>query len=211
MNINIEKNLIEIAKKEIDNTDPSHDFCHALRVLRIAKFIAKEENADEDIIIPSALFHDVISYPKNDSRRMLSSDESAQFVEKILKEIDFPLSKIEKVSCSIRCCSFTKNIKPDLLESKILQDADGLEATGAIAIMRTFSSSGILKKAFYHPDDPFCTKREPDDSKYAIDLFFTRLLKIKERLYTKTAKKLAQQRTSFLNIFLEELKKEFEI
>ncbi len=211
MDIDIEKNLIKIAKKEVDNTDPSHDFYHALRVLNIAKFIAKEENADEDIIIPSALFHDVVNYPKNDIKRMLSSDESAEFTEKILREINFPLDKIEKVSYSIKCCSFTKNIKTDLLESKILQDADGLEATGAIAIMRTFASAGILKNPFYNLEDPFCIKRKPNDSKYAVDLFFTRLLEIEKRLHTDTAKKLVQQRKIFLNTFLNQLKKELEI
>jgi len=94
------------------------------------------------------------------------------------------------------------------LEAKILQDADGLEATGAISIMRTFSSAGSMRKAFYHPSDPFCTKRQPDDMRYALDLFHSRLLVVKDRMNTASAKQIAVRRTGFLKEYLRELKLE---
>jgi uncharacterized protein len=197
--------LIATASKQYDKNDPSHDIDHALRVLSLSQKIARAENADLDIVIPAALFHDVISYPKNHPKRLLSSEESANFIKNILKKSDtFSKQKIDKVYEAIKVCSFTKGIQPTFLEAKILQDADRLEAMGAISIMRTFSSAGVMNRRFYDPVDPFCKKRKPDDSKYALDLFFTRLLVIQKRLHTRTAKTIAKQRLRFLKSFLIE-------
>ena len=213
MNKKLRGNLIEIARKKIESHDPSHDFLHASRVLLMAEKIAIIENADMDIIIPAALFHDVKNFPKDHPKRALSSYESAKFTSKILKKIDsFPEDKIASVVEAIECCSFSKGIMPSLLEAKILQDADGLEATGAISIMRTFSSSGSMQRQFYEPKDPFIFKRDHDDSVYALDLFFSRLLQVEKRMHTKIAKKIARRRTVFLEKFLKELEMElFEI
>ena len=206
MKESLKKRLINIAKKETSKHDPSHDINHTLRVLAIAEKIAKAEKADLDIIVPAALFHDVINYPKNHHKRLSSSKESAEFAKKILKKIKyFPENKIEQVYRSIDLCSFTKGLKSDFIEGQILQDADSLEATGAVAIMRTFSSAGIMNKTFYDVLDPFCRKRKPDDKRYALDLFFTRLLVVQGRLYTKTAKNIVKKRVSFLKVFLKEL------
>lgn len=201
--------LLKIAEERINGDDPAHDLNHAFRVLLTAEKICKKEKADMDVIVPGALFHDIVNYPKNDPRRSQSADESAEFVKNILNNIgDYPKEKIEKVSIAIKSCSFSKGIISDLLEAKILQDADGLEATGAISIMRTFASTGSMKRTFYHTEDPFAKNRQPDDMKYALDLFFTRLLKVKERMHTETAKKIAERRTNFLKKFLKELELE---
>ncbi|EKE18540.1 MAG: hypothetical protein ACD_9C00301G0002 [uncultured bacterium] len=209
MNKKLRSELIEIAKKVIENHDPSHDFLHAFRVLLMAEKIAISENADLDIIVPSALFHDVKNFPKNHRKRALSSSESAKFTSEILNKIStFPKNKISNVIESIESCSFSKGIMPELLEAKILQDADGLEATGAISIMRTFSSSGGMGRQFYEPNDPFVLKRNHDDSIYALDLFFSRLLQVEKRMHTKIAKKIAKRRTMFLGKFLRELEME---
>ena len=89
-----------------------------------------------------------------------------------------------------------------------MQDADRLEATGAIAIMRTFCSTGQMKRKFYNPEDPFCRNHEPDPLNYAIDLFYKRLLKVKDLMNTKTAIELAEKRTEFLRQFIIQLEKE---
>ena len=211
MNIKLKEKLIDIAKQRISNDDPSHDFLHALRVLVVAEQIAKEEKADLDIVVPAALFHDLVNHPKNDPHSKDAPNESAELAKQILEEIkEYPKKKIEKSQTAIRCCSYSRGILPELLEAKILQDADGLEATGAISIMRTFSSTGSMKRIFYHQRDPFCKDREPDDLKFALDLFFTRLLKLKARMNTATAKKMAQRRTLFLQAFLRELELELK-
>jgi len=211
MDTELKNQLIKIAKKRISDTDVSHDFEHALRVLSNAERIAKEENGDFDIIVPAALFHDLIVYPKNHPDKHKSQEESAEAAEKILSFFDnFPKEKIEKIKICILECSFSKDIIPELLESKILQDADGLEATGAISIMRTYSSTGQMKRPFYNSEDPFCENRKPNDLKFALDLFYERLLKVTDRMHTKTARKIAKRRTDFLITFLKEFKLELE-
>lgn len=209
MNYQIKKQLLTIAKEKIPSHDVSHDFEHALRVSSNAEKIAKNEGGDLDIIIPAALFHDLIVYPKNSKHTHKSQEDSAKAAEKILISLPyFPKEKIEKVKTCILECSFNKGIIPKLLDSKILQDADSLEATGAISIMRTYSSTGQMKRPFYNPKDPFCQKRKPDPNNFALDLFYMRLLKVLERTHTKTAKKIALRRTKFLHNFLKELKLE---
>ncbi len=209
MNDLIKKRLIELAKKKILENDSSHDIDHAFRVLSIAQTLAKDENADLEIVIPAAIFHDVICYPKNHKNRHNSSIESALFAKEALeKDKDYPSEKIDLVYQSIINCSFSKGTTVDFIEGKILQDADSLEATGAISIMRTFASAGSMNMSFYNTLDPFCVNRLPDNSKYALDLFYTRLLVIKDRLHTKAAKEIAEQRTAFLLLFLDQLKKE---
>lgn len=207
----LKNQLIKIAKKKISDTDVSHDFEHALRVLSNAEKIAKKENGDLDIIVPAALFHDLILYPKNHPDKLKSQKESAKAAKKILMSFaNFPKEKIKQVEICILECSFSRGIRPKLLESKILQDADGLEATGAISIMRTYSSTGQMKRPFYNSEDPFCENREPNAQKFAVDLFYERLLKVGERIHTKTAKKIAKRRTDFLHKFLKELKLELK-
>lgn len=164
-----------------------------------------------NIVVPSALFHDLVTYSKDDPRSKNAPSDSAELAKPILEGTnEYPSDKIDRVQIAIRSCSYSKGIVPDLLEAKILQDADGLEATGAISIMRTFSSTGSMKRLFYHPTDPFCRKRQPDDLRYALDLFYTRLLQVKGRMNTETAKEIAERRTLFLKQFLDELRLELE-
>jgi uncharacterized protein len=211
MNTQLRDNLIQIAKERISCGDTSHDFEHALRVLSNAERISLKEGGDLDIIVPSALFHDLIVYQKDNPDKYKSQEESAELAEKILLALtDFPSSKIAMIKTCILECSFSRGIIPDSIESKILQDADGLEATGAISIMRTYSSTGQMKHPFYNSEDPFCENRTPDAHTYALDLFYERLLKVTMRMHTKTAKDISIRRTDFLFKFLDEFKLELE-
>ena len=209
MDKNIRNKLINIAKEKIGSDDSAHDFSHAMRVLKNVELIAKHENADLEILIPAAIFHDIIIYPENDERSKNAQDESAQFAKETLDSLEgYPKEKIPAVEYAIKTCSYSKNLQHKTLEAKVLQDADSLEATGAIAVMRTFASTGQMKTSFYCETDPFCDNRTPNSKKYGLDLFFNRLLVVKERIYTKTAKDIAERRTQFLNSFLDELKNE---
>ena len=207
---NIIKNkLVNIVKQRMQEDDPSHDIYHTLRVLKNAEYIAKKEGGDLDIIVPSTLFHDIICYPKNSEMSIYSASESANFAVEVLKELsEYPKDKISKVYISIEECSFSKNINPTSLESKILQDADRLEATGAISIMRTFTSAGLMNSKLYNYEDPFCKKREPDSLNYALDLFYKRLLRIQHVMHTQAARSLAQKRSKILYEFLNSLEEE---
>ncbi|MGL4569589.1 MAG: HD domain-containing protein [Clostridium sp.] len=201
--------LIAITKEHFTGNDSAHDIYHTLRVLKNAEFIACREMGDLDVIIPSALFHDIICYPKNSYKSKYSTSESANFAVSVLKTLTgFPRYKISKVHTSINECSFSKQIIPELLESKILQDADRLEATGAISIMRTFASAGMMNSKLYNFEDPFCKERSPESLRYALDLFYNRLLIVKDAMHTKTGKRIAEKRTKILYDFLNALEEE---
>lgn len=206
MNDEQRQDLVQEARKHINDEDPSHDFLHALRVLALAEKIALQEQGDADIVIPAALFHDAINYPKNEPRAALASVHSAQLVKQILtKKNWFPREKIDAVGNAIERCSFSKNLPKERLEEHIVQDADLLESLGAISVARTFASTGQLKRPFYDASDPRGTTREiARPLTNALDLFPVRLFKAKERLYTHTAKKIAERRDAFLHLFYQE-------
>ena len=204
-------NVLDSIKNEIikimDN-DPAHDFDHIMRVYTNAKKIVKEEKADEKLVLSAALLHDIVSYPKSSKRSKFSSIDSAKKSKIILKKYGFSEKEITIVSDAIKDHSFSQNKVPETLEGKILQDADRLDALGAIGIARVFATSGSLNRPFYNIDDPFCTKRNPDDDLWAIDHFFNKLLKLESLMNTRSGKIEAKKRTRVLKEFLKQLKNE---
>ncbi|NTW14256.1 MAG: HD domain-containing protein [Candidatus Moranbacteria bacterium] len=211
MNEILENELIDIARANHSAIDPSHDFQHALRVFNLSKKIAKMEGADLDIVTPASLFHDAVVYPKNSEQSRNETAESAALVGDVLRDLPgYPAEKIAAVQTCILQCSFSKGIVPETIEGKILQDADRLEATGAISIMRTFSSGGQMSQPFYSAEDPFYEKTEPEAFGSGIALFHQRLLVVEKGMHTEFARKIARRRTKFLNDFLDELKLELK-
>jgi uncharacterized protein len=103
---------------------------------------------------------------------------------------------------------FSKGIVPAKLEARILQDADRLDALGAIGIARVFLTGGVLGRALYNPVDPFCRSREPDDKRWNLDHFFRKLLKLESGMHTRTARKLAARRADVLKRYLSDLQRE---
>lgn len=200
--------LVAIAEERQTKEDPSHDIQHVMRVCNMAIQIAESVNADLEIVIPAALFHDVVVYAKNSPQTKSENVESAAMAEEILTNIaSYPKEKIAAVKTCIIECSFSKGIQPSLLESSVLQDADMLEATGAIAIFRAASSGGQMKRMFYNPQDPFCVQG-PVENRSNLDLFYRRLLIVEPRMHTEYAKKIAKRRIEFLHSFLAELREE---
>ena len=211
MTINLEQIMISV-KLLLRNQSPAHDFQHLLRVYRNAEMICKkeQEGADSDIVLAAALLHDLVVYPKGSSKTLDSADDSAEIAEKILSECSFyPAEKIKKVAYAIRIHSYSKKATPATLEGKILQDADRLDAIGAIGIARTFSVGGSENRSLYNPADPFYeTDRELNDTKWTLDHVKKKLLILKNSMHTKTAKEIAEERTAFIELFLNQLRKE---
>ena len=170
----------------------------------------KEKGADLDVVLASALLHDLVVYPKGSMKAKHSADESADIAKKILYEHNYYSSeKIEKIVYAIRTHSYSKKLIPSTLEGKILQDADRLDAIGAIGIARTFSVGGSENRSLYNSKDPFCeSDRELDDTRWTLDHIKKKLLILKNSMHTKTAKELAEQRTDFIESFLNQLKSE---
>jgi uncharacterized protein len=203
------EDLKQEAEKRLEGRDPAHDFQHIMRVYRNAELIGKEEGADMQVLLASALLHDLVVYPKGSSKRSKSSDDSADLAEKILAKRGWPKDRIDKVSYCIRTHSYSKRIVPSTLEGKVLQDADRLDALGAVGVARTFSVGGSENRKFYNPADPFCRqKREPQDRLWTMDHFKAKLLKLHKTMHTKAAKKAAKKRVRFMKEFLRQMAKE---
>lgn len=205
--------VLDLIKQDViaimDN-DPAHDFEHVMRVYHNAQKIVKKEKANLKLVLSAALLHDIVSYPKSSKRSKLSSIDSAKKSKLILKKYDFTVEEITVVSDAIKEHSFSQNKIPQTLEGKILQDADRLDALGAIGIARVFATSGSLSRSFYNIDDPFCNKRNPDDDIWAVDHFFNKLLKLESLMNTTSGKIEAKRRTRILKEFLKQLKQEIQ-
>jgi uncharacterized protein len=194
--------------KEIMNNDSAHDFEHIMRVYKNAQKLCKQEKANVKLVLSAALLHDLVSYPKSDKRSKMSSIESAKKSKSILRKYDYSEEEIVIISDAIRDHSFSQNKVPVTIEGKILQDADRLDAIGAIGIARVFATGGSLKRPFYNIDDPFCKTRKPDDKIWTVDHFYKKLLNLESLMNTKSGKIEAKKRTKVLKEFLKQLKHE---
>ena len=194
--------------KKIMENDSSHDFEHVVRVYKNAQKICKKEKANEKLVLSAVLLHDIVSYPKSHKRSKTSSIESAKKSKQILKKYDFSEDEIEIISDAIRDHSFSQKKTPETIEGKILQDADRLDALGAIGLARVFATGGSLKRPFYNIEDPFCKSRFPNDKIWTVDHFFQKLLTLESLMNTKSGKSEAKKRTKVLKDYLKQLKQE---
>ncbi len=194
--------------RKIIVNDSAHDFEHIMRVYKNTQKLCKKEKANEKLVLCAVLLHDIVSYQKSDKRSKNSSADSAKKAKTILKKYDFTENKITLILNAIRDHSFSQKRTPQTIEGKILQDADRLDALGAIGIARVFTTGGLLKRPFYNIDDPFCKKRNPDDKTWTVDHFFQKLLKLESLMNTKSGKLEAKKRTRVLKEFLKQLKQE---
>jgi len=198
------ENLKKIARQKLGKNDPAHDFQHVMRVYHNAERICKTENGNKKLILSAVLLHDIVKSTNGTN----SADASAKLSEKILEKNSFSNDEISVICDAIREHSFSKRKIPSTIEGKILQDADRLDAIGAIGLARVFSFSGSNNRPFYDPTDPFSKTRPLNDKKWALDHFFQKLLLLQEKMNTKTGKSLAKKRTKILKNFLKEIKNE---
>jgi uncharacterized protein len=202
--------LEAIAAARCVDAEPAHDFLHVLRVTENAHRIAVAEGANVTVVVISSLLHELFNYPKNHPESHLSGEVCAEHAAQVLSSEGYPEETIEAVCYGIRCHSFSRGIIPDTLEAKVLQDADRLDAIGAIGIARCFSTGATMARPFYQTADPFCTMREPNDKEWTLDHFYRKLLKIPATLHTATGRRMAEERTAFMHRYLAQLEKEIQ-
>jgi len=190
--------------------DNAHDLAHIKRVVKNAELILKTEKADTEIVITAAWLHDCLILPKNHPDRKKASILAAVKASRFLKSTSFPDIKIKDVAHAIEAHSYSAGIQAQTKEACIVQDADRLDALGAIGIARCFLIGGSMNRALYNPTDPFCTERDPDDTKWNIDHFYEKLLKLPQTMNTQSAKKEALRRADFMKGYLERLREEIE-
>ena len=211
--IDSKKNTIaEITLEDIkvmyEAADSAHDFSHIMRVYKTAQKIGEAEGADMMVLLPAALLHDVGAESKLSGASAESDAFRLRIAEEFLKKKSFPEDLIKKVLYAIDVHRFSKGIVPTTKEAKILQDADRLDAMGAIGIARVFMTGGAVGRKFYSPEDPFCRTRVPDDKMWNLDHFFKKILKLESGMYTETARMIARRRATVLERYLEDLLEE---
>jgi uncharacterized protein len=196
-------------KRMLQDRDPAHDFYHTMRVYKNAKLIGRREGTNMEVLLLAVLLHDLVVYPKGSAKSSKSSDESADLAENILQSYGYPQDQTNQICYCIRAHSYSKRLVPASLEGRILQDADRLDALGAIGIARTFSVGGSENRSFYNLDDPFCrTDRALNDKQWTLDHFQLKLLKLEDFMHTRTGKKIARERTRFMMLFIRQLQRE---
>jgi len=200
--------LEEIAREAARPAEPAHDFGHVRRVAAGACAVAEAEGADLDIVLPAALLHELFSLPKDDPDSPRSGILCAGRAADALRGEGYPEANIEPIAYCIRVHPFSLGVTPETLEAKVLQDADRLDALGAVGVARCFAVGTALGRPFYDPDDPFCCTREPDDKQWTLDHFPQKLLRLPETLHTTTARAMARERVAFLEVFLAQLERE---
>ena len=207
MNEHFEAQFLEYIEAEMEQ-DLAHDLNHVLRVVKTAKVLCKEEGAQLEVVLPAAYLHDCFSFPKNHPDRANSSQIAAQKALTFLDSIDYPSEFYSQISHAIISHSFSANVTPETLEAQIVQDADRLDAIGAIGIARCLQVSTNLGVRLYNPDDPFAQNRELNDKQNCADHFFVKLFKLKDLMNTPSARIEAKIRTEFMQDYLRQLKRE---
>lgn len=189
----------------------SHSFDHVIRVYNLALKIAKGGDADLDILKSAILLHDISRLKEDKGEVKDHSEHGAEVAKEILKKMNFPGDKIEKVCYAIRVHRHSKGIKAETKEAQILQDADRLDALGAITIGRMFSTGGKIGRPLHNPEVPFGKIHPGYYSESTIHGFHAKILKITpETFNTERAKKIATKRYAFVKKFLKQFQLEWE-
>ncbi|EMV9402871.1 TPA: phosphohydrolase [Klebsiella michiganensis] len=190
--------------------DAAHDISHFRRVWATAQQLAEETAADRLVILTACYFHDIVSLAKNHPERSRSSAMAAEKTLAILQSAfpDFPPERYAAVLHAIESHSFSAAVAPQSEEAKIVQDADRLEALGAIGLARVFAVSGALNNSLFDARDPFADRRELDDKTYALDHFQCKLLRLPKTMQTEKGRAMAVHNARFLVQFMAKLSAE---
>ena len=204
-----EQRFVEYLKSH-ETDDHSHDLSHFQRVWKTAqKIIAGESRPVNQLVVMTACyFHDIVTLPKNHPDRSKTSQLAAVKTGEILAELVFPQELIPAVCHAVEAHSFSANIPTQTAEAEIVQDADRMEAIGAIGLARVFYTGGKMGSKLFHAEDPWAENRELDDRQYSVDHFFCKLLTLGETMKTQPGRDLAEENTDYLRGFLDKLREE---
>lgn len=214
MNKNVIQNTVDFVKEKLQGAEAGHDWFHIERVWKLSKNIAAHENCNLEVVELAALLHDIADPKFHGGDETLALTISQDFLEsqKVSPEM------IGQVLFIIKNVSFkNRNEAPEILplELKIVQDADRLDAIGAIGIARTFNFGGFKNNLMYDPELPPQLEMSKEEYKKnqgtTINHFYEKLLLLQELMHTETAKKIASERHDFMLKFLGEFYKEWNV
>ena len=210
---NIVNNTIVFVKQKLENAEGGHDWFHIERVYKNALLIAEGEACNLMIVRLSALLHDIADSKFNDGDETVGPQMAREFLEaQNLDEVS-----LNQVILIIENISFKGGHVLKEFSSKefdIVQDADRLDAIGAIGIARAFNYGGFKNRPLYNPEivpNLHMSKEEYKNSEApTINHFYEKLLLLKDKMHTKTAKKIAQDRHYFMEGFLSQFYAEWD-
>jgi len=154
------------AARTLASADPAHDWLHVTRVERSAEQIAEAEGAATAIVRAAATLHEVFSYPKDHPESHRSGERCAEVALEMMRDEQVDEADARSVAECIRVHPFSAGITPTSLEARVLQDADRLDAIGAIGVARCFATCAKMNRPFYDEADPFARNREHDDKRF---------------------------------------------
>lgn len=205
---------INFVKEKLEGAEAGHDWFHIERVWKLSKKIAEKEGGNLEVIELSALLHDIADPKFHNGDETLALKISQNFLEEIHVEGEL----IEQVLFVIKNISFKNRAEaPENppLELQIVQDADRLDAIGAIGIARTFNFGGFKNNLMYHPEIKPNLGMNKEEYKKSngttINHFYEKLLLLKDLMNTETAKKIASERHDFMLQFLDKFYKEWNV
>jgi uncharacterized protein len=188
--------------------DPGHGPAHLERVVATALRLAAEEGARPEVVLPAAWLHDCVHVAKDSPDRASASQLAAEHALRFLEAAGYPRDVLPDIRHAIEAHSYSAGIPPRTVEAKVVQDADRLDALGAIGLTRCIAVGAALGRPVYEPGDPFCRSRAPDDRGASVDHFYTKLLKLAGTMQTEAGRREAERRTDFLRAFLAQLESE---
>lgn len=197
------------AKERLEAADAAHDWFHVERVLNTARTLGAAEGADIELVELGALLHDVVDY------KMGEEENTRAEVREFLEGLGLELERIERIFETITGISFRDTISGDeelTLEQRVVQDADRLDAIGAVGIARAFAFGGKHGRPIFDPrsNSQTISTREDYLSNRASTLehFDQKLLLLRDRMKTKAGRELANERHQFMLDFLSQFRKE---
>lgn len=214
-----ENSIIKKTKTFVKNrfigAEGGHDWFHTKRVLANSIHIAKEENADLLVVQLAALLHDIADSKFHDGDETIGPKIASEF----LKELNVDKSSREHIIKIIETVSFKNSLSIEeepfnSIELEVVQDADRLDAIGAIGIARAFNYGGFKNRELYNPEiEPKTTMSKEEyksSSSPTINHFYEKLLLLKDKMNTTSGKKLAEKRHTFMLNYLDQFYKEWE-
>ncbi len=196
---------------EMQEADPGHDLAHVRRVVNASMRIGLAECAEAMVVLPAAWLHDCVVVAKDSPLRSQASRMAADRAANFLMETGYPSEFVPAVQHAILAHSFSAKVAPATLEAKVVQDADRLEAIGALGLARCLMTGGSMGTQLVSAEEPFPVNRAADDAVSSIDHFFVKLLRLPRMMQTATGISMAEKRVAFLKYFLRELADELYI
>lgn len=207
------ENTIEFVKQQLQNAEGGHDWFHIERVYKNALLIAQSENCDLTVVQLGALLHDIADSKFHDGDETVGPRTARAFLESQNADEETIIQVINIIeNISFKGGNFER--KFNSIELEIVQDADRLDALGAIGIARTFNYGGFKNRTLYNPEIQPKLNMGKEEYKNnespTLNHFYEKLLLLKDKMNTESGKKLAEERHKFMELFLTQFYAEWD-